>query len=377
MAERCIALKIAMIGHKLVPSRSGGIEVAVEALSTRMAAQGHDVTLYNRGKDPQIHNERYKGVHIRSVPVVKKQGVSAVMGSFLATMRAIFSGYDCIHFHAEGIAAMTVLSHLRRIPTVVTIHGLDWQRSKWGRFASWYLKLGERNAVRYADKIIVLSRAMQQYFLDTYGRETVYIPNGMPAPCHMEANLITAQWGLHKDDYILYLGRIVPEKGLENLIRSFSQVHTDKKLVIAGGNLDMPEHFDMLRELAKDDPRIIFTGFVQGDDLRELFSNCYFYCLPSFLEGMPISLLEALGFGNCCLSSDIPECAEVLGEWGCQFRCGSVDDLRDQLQMLCDHPEKVAECRRQVEEHFTHLTWDEVTEQTLDLYRSLRKDGKA
>ena len=118
------------------------------------------------------------------------------------------------------------------------------------------------------------------------------------------------------------------------------------------------------------------TGFAQGDDLRELFSNCYFYCLPSFLEGMPISLLEALGFGNCCLSSDIPECAEVLGEWGCQFRCGSVDDLRDQLQMLCDHPEKVAECRRQVEKHFTHLTWDEVTEQTLDLYRSLRKDGK-
>ena len=370
-------MKIAMIGHKLVPSRSGGIEVAVEALSTRMASLGHDVTLYNRGKDPKVHNQIYKGVRIRSVPVVKRQGISAVMGSFLATMRAIFGGYDCIHFHAEGIAAMTVLPHLCRIPTVVTIHGLDWQRCKWGRFASWYLKLGERNAVRYADKIIVLSRAMQQYFLDTYNRETIYIPNGMPAPSPMAADAITRKWDLHKDDFILYLGRIVPEKGLENLIRAFSSLQTDKKLVIAGSSLDLPEHFAMLKDLAKDDPRILFTDFVQGDELKELFSNCYLYCLPSDLEGMPISLLEALSFHNCCLSSDIPECAEVLGDWGYQFRCGSMEDLRERLQMLCDHPEKVAESRHQVEEHFTHLTWDEVTEQTLALYRSLRKDGKA
>ena len=370
-------MKIAMIGHKLVPSRSGGIEVAVEALSTRMAALGHHVTLYNRGRDPQAHNQIYHGVHIRSVPVVKWKGVSAVMGSFLATLRAIFGGYDCIHFHAEGIAAMTVLSHLRGIPTIVTIHGLDWQRCKWGRFASWYLQLGERNAVRYADEIIVLSHAMQQYFLDTYNRETVYIPNGMPAPQHMAADGITRKWGLQKDDYILYLGRIVPEKGLENLIRSFADVQTDKKLVIAGGDLDMPEHFAMLKELAKDDPRIIFTNFVQGDDLRELFSNCYLYCLPSFLEGMPISLLEALSFHNCCLSSDIPECAEVLGDWGYQFRCGSIDDLRDRLQTICNHPEKVAECRQRLKDHFTHLTWDAVTAQTLALYDRVRKDGKA
>lgn len=370
-------MKIAMIGHKLVPSRFGGIEVAVEALSTRMAALGHDVTLYNRGKDPRVHNQIYKGVRIRSVPVIQWRGISAVMGSFLATLRAIFGGYDVIHFHAEGIAAMTVLACLRGIPTVVTIHGLDWQRCKWGRFASWYLKLGERNAVRYADEIIVLSHAMQQYFRDTYNRETVYIPNGMPVPRRMAADRITRTWGLQKDDYILYLGRIVPEKGLENLIRSFAHVQTGKKLVIAGGNLDMPEHFATLQELARDDPRIIFTGFVQGDDLQELFSNCYLYCLPSFLEGMPISLLEALSFHNCCLSSDIPECAEVLGNWGYQFRCGSMDDLRDRLQMLCDHPELVAKSRRQVETQFTHLTWDAVTELTLALYNRARKDGNA
>ena len=363
-----------MIGHKLVPSRSGGIEVAVEALATRMAAQGHDVTLYNRGKDPAVHNQMYKGVQIRSVPVVKKQGIAAVMGSFFATVQALFGKFDCIHFHAEGIAAMAFLPHLLGIPTVVTIHGLDWQRSKWGKFASWYLKLGEKTAVRYADEIIVLSQAMKQYFMTTYGRETVYIPNGLPEHNRKEADSITKKWDLHPDEYILYLGRIVPEKGIELLIRSFLQVKTDKKLVIAGGQLDMPEHFAMLKELAASDPRIIFTDFVQGDDLLELFSNCSFYCLPSYLEGMPISLLEALSFGNCCLSSNIPECAEVLGEWGCQFRCGDGDDLQEKLQMLCDNPERIAECRHQVASHFTHLTWDQVADKTLALYRSLGKD---
>lgn len=369
-------MKIAMIGHKHVPSRAGGIEVAVEALAVRMAAQGHHVTLYNRGRHPQVHNQIYKGIHIRSVPVIEKQGLSAVTGSVFATLRALFGRYDCIHFHAEGIAAMAFLPHLLGIPTVVTIHGLDWQRSKWGRFASWYLKLGEKTAVRCADEIIVLSQAMKQYFLDTYGRETVYIPNGMTAPAAREASLITEKWGLRRDQYILYLGRLVPEKGLENLIRSFRQVDTHRKLVIAGSPLDMPEHFDQLREAARGDDRILFMGFVQGNVLKELYSNCYIYCLPSRLEGMPISLLEALSFGNCCLCSDIPECTEVLGDCGFHFQSGSAADLRTHLQMLCDHPELVEHSRQQVRKTFTHHTWDEVTEETLAVYRRIQKGSK-
>lgn len=367
-------MKIAMIGHKLVPSRSGGIEVAVEALAVRMAARGHDVTLYNRGKHPRFHNQIYKGVRIRTVPVVKKQGIAAVMGSFLATVRSLFGGYDCIHFHAEGIAVMALLTRLFGKRTVVTVHGLDWQRCKWGRFAAWYLKLGEKVAVRCADEIIVLSQAAKQYFLDTYGRETVYIPNGMPPAVIREAHVITEKWGLRKDDYFLYLGRVVPEKGLENLIRSFRQVDTDKKLVISGGPGDMPAHYAQLQQLARGDERIIFTGFVQGEALDELYSNSYVYCLPSLLEGMPISLLEALSFGNCCLCSDIPECMEVLGDWGFSF--SREQDLGDRLQMLCDRPELVAHSRQQVRENFTHHTWDQVTDETLALYRCAGKGSK-
>lgn len=362
-----------MIGHKQIPSRSGGIEVAVEALATRMAAVGHQVTVYNRGKNPDFLENTYHGVSIRSVPVCKKQSIAAVMGSCLATLHALFGHYDCIHLHAEGPALMAFLPRLFGIRTVVTIHGLDWQRSKWGRFASWYLKTGEKVAAKCADEVIVLSHAAEQYFLDTYQRETNYIPNGFHPIAQRDADLITAQWNLRKDDYILYLGRIVPEKGIHHLIHSFRQTKTDKKLVIAGDPGNMPAYYEQLRHAAEGDPRIQFVGFVQGQVLEELFSNAYLYCLPSELEGMPLSLLEALGYGNCCLTSDIPECAEVLGGCGYLFRNKDTNDLQTVLQMLCDHPEQIADCKQRVKQCFVHLTWDEVTEKTLALYKNTQK----
>lgn len=364
-----------MIGQKQVPSRMGGVEVVVEALSVRMAAQGHDVTLYNshrwnRNEKNKIRYRReYKGVHIRELPVVDVSGISAVMGSFMATIRALFGKYDCIHYHAEGPAAMLFLPHFFGIRIVVTIHGLDWQRSKWGGFASWYLKMGEKVAAAYADEIIVLSRAVQQYFLDNYQRRTVLIPNGIQKPVKRAANRITQQWGLQKDSYILYLGRIVPEKGIEYLVRAFLKVKTDKKLVIAGNLSDTETFFKKLKMMAKNDERILFVGHVQGEILEELYTNSYIYCLPSDLEGMPISLLEAMSFGNCCVCSDIPECAEVIEQYGYLFKKGDVADLHKQLQLLCQSPELVENCRRNMG-NLERYNWDETVKMTLSLYNS-------
>ena len=363
-------MKIAMIGHKRVPSRDGGIEVAVEELSSRMVAQGHEVTLYNRGgKAPK---EGYRGIRIRRVPVIRVPGISAAMGAFLATVRAVFGGYDCIHLHAEGTATMAFLPKLFKIRTVVTIHGLDWKRSKWGRFASWYLKKGEKAAVKRADEIVVLSNAMQQYFADTYGRETVYIPNGMEKHPRKDAALIRQKWGLETDEYILYLGRLVPEKGIHYLIEAIKKLDTTKKLVIVGSQSEMPEYYQQLREIAQGDSRIIFAGFADGDLWSELFSNCYVYCLPSELEGMPISLLEAMSYGCCCVCSDIPECVEVVGDHGFHFPVGDVEKLSSLLGDLCRSPEVVEARRCRVREEFVHYTWDEVTERTLELYGGVR-----
>lgn len=218
-----------------------------------------------------------------------------------------------VHIHAEGPAFFCWIPKLFGKRVISTIHGLDWAREKWrGSVASKFIRGGEKNAVKYADEIIVLSKGVQKYFMDTYGRETHFIPNGVNRPEVREAKLITDNFGLKKDSYILFLGRLVPEKGIRYLVEAFKNVKTDKKLVIAGGSSDTDSFMEELKDLAKGDDRILFTGFVQGAMLDELYSNAYIYTLPSDLEGMPLSLLEAMSYGNCCLVSDIPECAEVV-----------------------------------------------------------------
>lgn len=379
-------MKIAMIGQKQVPSREGGVEVAVEALSVRMASLGHDVTVYNRGMktgcaavQKTAHGTyQYKGIHIRVVPVIQRRGISAFTGSLFATLHALFCHYDCIHYHAEGPAAMAFLPHLFGIRTVVTIHGLDWQRSKWGRFASWYLRMGEKIAAAHADELIVLSHAAQEYFLDTYHRKTVYLPNGVEDAQLRAPDLIFSQWKLQKDSYLLYLGRIVPEKGLSVLLEAFRGVKTDKRLIIAGEASDTEDYARRMREMAAEDDRVQFVGFVKDAVLQELYTNCYLYCMPSEIEGMSLSLLDAMRYGCSCVCSDIPECTEVISDCGYTFPRGDSAALRRCLQSLCDVPEKVAESRERTQAHsFGRHNWDTVAEKTLELYRGIPDESTA
>ena len=246
-------------------------------------------------------------------PILTSGGLAAVSSSFFAALYSAFGRYDVVHIHAEGPAFFCWIPKLFGKRVISTIHGLDWAREKW-KFGvgSKFIRQGEKNAVKYADEIIVLSKGVQKYFMETYGRETHFIPNGVNRPEVREAKLITDHFGLEKDSYILFLGRLVPEKGIRYLVEAFKNVKTDKKMVIAGGSSDTDSFMEELKELAKGDDRILFTGFVQGAILGELYSNAYIYTLPSDLEGMPLSLLEAMSYGNCCLVSDIPECAEVV-----------------------------------------------------------------
>lgn len=370
-------LRIAMLGHKRIPSREGGIEIVVEELATRMAKKSHSVTCYNRKGHNVAGSEfdgtklkTYKGVTLQEVFTIDKRGLAAMTASVSASLRAALGNYDVVHIHAEGPAFMCWLPKLFGKKVIVTVHGLDHQRAKWGKFASWYIRSGEKNAVRFADEIIVLSKGVQDYFQNTYGRTTRFIPNGVNKAKPRKARQITEKWGLTKDSYILYLGRIVPEKGERYLIEAFKQTKTDKKLVIAGGSSDTQAFMDELKALAKDDDRIIFTGFVQGELLEELYSNPYIYTLPSDLEGMPLSLLEAMSYGNCCLTSDIPECAEVVEDKALLFRKSDVSDLKAKLQNACDHPEMVDGYKTQAEEFICRkYNWDDVVEKTLKLYQ--------
>ena len=371
------SLRIAMVGHKRVPSREGGVEVVVGALSTRMVALGNTVTCYNRSGEhiagaqysgEKLHN--YEGVTLKYVPTIQKKGLAALTASFFGCLRAAFGRYDIVHVHAEGPAAFCWIPQLTGKRVIVTIHGLDWQRAKWKNgFGSKFIHFGERMAVRWASEIIVLSRSMQLYFYDAYKRRTVLIPNGVPRFEAQEPEIIR-QYGLARGNYILYLGRIVPEKGEHYLLEAFCQIHTDKKLIFAGGESDSADYAAQLKAKAADNDRVQFLGFVEGQQLAELYSNAYVYVLPSDVEGMPLTLMEAMSYGNCCLTSDIPECMSVMREFGMSFRKGDVADLRDKLQYLCDHAEVVKEYRMKAADFICQYhNWDTITQQTLALYR--------
>ena len=365
-----------MLGHKRIPSREGGVEIVVEELASRMVGRGHKVTCYNRkghhvsGKEFDVENlKEYKGIQLKNVFTINKKGLAAMTASVSGAVKAAFGSFDVVHFHAEGPCAMLWLPKLFGKRCIATIHGLDHQRAKWGRFAKWYIMLGEKCAVKYADEIIVLSEAVKNYFKKVYNRETRFIPNGVSRPDIHIPELILEQFGLRKDGYILFLGRIVPEKGLRYLVNAYKKVKTDKKLVIAGGSSDTEEFLKELKDLAKDDKRIVFTGFVQGQLLDELYSNAYIYTLPSDLEGMPLSLLEAMSYGNCCLTSDIAECSEVVEDKAVTFEKANEEDLREKLQLLCDNEQLVDHYKNIAADFICQkYNWDKVTEETLALY---------
>lgn len=368
-------LRVAMFGQKRL-SREGGIEIVVKELCTRMARDGCQVTCYNRSGHHVSGAEydekiEYEGIRQKSVLTIEKKGLAAVSSSAFAALYSALGKYDVIHIHAEGPAFFAWLPKMFGKRVVVTVHGIDWQREKWkSGFGSKFIRQGEKNAVKYADEIIVLSKGVQDYFKKVYGRETNFIPNGVNRPKIRAAEQISEQFGLSKDSYILFLGRLVPEKGIRYLIEAFKQVKTDKKLVIAGGSSDTDSFERELKDLAKNDERIIFTGFVQGSLLDELYSNAYIYTLPSDLEGMPLSLLEAMSYGNCCLVSDIPECTEVVEDKALIFKKSDVSDLWEKLQDACNHPENVMELKKEAADFICKkYDWDDVVEKTRELYR--------
>ena len=364
-------MKIAMVGQKRVPSHDGGIEVVVGELAKRMVAQGHSVTCYNRTDKQQPQPENFNGISLKYVPTIQKKGLAAVSASFFGCLCAAVGNYDVVHVHAEGPALFCWLPKLMGKRIIVTVHGLDWTRAKWQNgIASKCIKLGEEMAVRHADELIVLSHGMKQYFADTYGRETLLIPNGVPSyqPCAPE---LIRQYGLEKDNYILYLGRIVPEKGEHYLIEAYKHLPTDKKLVIAGGVSDSGDYINTLKALAVGDDRILFTDFVDGALRDELYSNAYLFVLPSDLEGMPLSLLEAMSYGNCVLVSDIEECTNVIHDRGITFRKGDVNDLEAKLRYAIEHPNAVRMFKWLSSDYICdRFQWDKVVDATLKLYQT-------
>lgn len=368
-------MKIAIIGHKRIPSNEGGIEKGVEQHAVRMVKRGHKVTAYNRGGHNVFGKEydekkrkEYKGVKIITIPTT--DGVTSVpIYSFLATLHAAIVRYDCVSYRASGSCAMIPLAKLLGLRVVASLHGIDSQRDKWGGFASKYLEFGERMAATKADVCLVLSKNMKEYVDNKYGVNSVLFANGIETPTFRKPQIIKEKYGLNMEDYILSLGRIVPEKGIHYLINAFRKCKTEKKLVIVGGAEPKKDYYNQLVNLAKGDERIIFTGYVLGEEIQELYSNAYLFAMPSNLEGMSNALLEAMSYNNCCLVSDIPENTEVVGEYAIWFKKGDEIELREKLENLLSNEEIVHKYKQEAGQYvLRNYSWDVVVDQMLRIY---------
>ena len=302
-----------------------------------------------------------------------------MLASYTAAVRAAFGKYDIVHFHAEGPCAALWIPKLFGKKCVATVHGLDWQREKWGKgFASKYIKFGEKMLASYADEVIVLSAGAQEYFKNEYGRETVVIPNGIAKPQCRPAKKITQLYGLNGGDYICTVSRLTAEKGIHYLIDAYNAVKPDKKLVIAGDASDTDSYAAHLKEKAAKNPNIIFTGFVSGEIRDEIYSNAYAVCLPSDIEGMSLSLLEALAYKNAVLCSDIPENTSVAEDKAVYFEKGNIKNLAEKLKEICRDEQLVRDLKRGADEFILNkYTWTDAVNSTFELYKKvLNRKGK-
>ncbi|MBN2185742.1 MAG: glycosyltransferase family 4 protein [Candidatus Krumholzibacteriota bacterium] len=361
-------MKVAIIGSKGLPALFGGIERHVEEIGRRLALKGHEITVF--GRKPFCDRAEYLGMKIEVVPSIPTKNLDTATTSFLSSLIIAFRGYDIIHYHGVGPSIFSGLGRLSGKKTVSTVHALDYRQQKWGKVAKYMLKTGERCAVRNTDAVIAVSRLMKGQLSAEYGREVSYIPNGATI-CDTPEFSDSCGLGLKKERYILTVGRFIVERGFHTLIDAFSRIDTDMKLVIVGDERFESEYAGMLHE--KADSRVIFPGYISGDRLSELYAHCAFYVLPSIVEGLPISLIEAMSFSRPVLISDIPENLEVAGELSLRFIHDDPGDLvRAMNEMIgLDDESRSRFGRMGKEKVLSEYNWDSIAESTERLYQDL------
>jgi len=361
-------LRIAMIGQKGAPATYGGIERHVDEIARRLARMGHDVSVFCRFYYTPA-DAVLPGVRLLRRPSIHTKHLDAATHVAWCTVESLFRRFDVVHFHALGPSLLAGVPRVVGSKTVVTVHGLDWQREKWGRVASWFLRQCEGPAAHFPDRTIVVSKTLRQHFREHHRCDAVFIPNGTNLPTPRPARRL-ASLGLEPGRYVLFVGRLVPEKGVHFLCEAFSRIDTDLKLALVGGLSFSDDYVSVLRRYESD--RVRLLDYVFGEALEELWSHAYLVVQPSTMEGLSIALLEALSYGRCVLISDIPENMEVAEEVSVSFRSKDVDDLHRKLEDLIRHPETVrrheALARRHIEQHYS---WDKVAEHTEAVYREL------
>jgi glycosyltransferase involved in cell wall biosynthesis len=370
------ALRIAMIGSRGVPATFGGIERHVEEVGARLAARGHQVTVFCRPNYARAGQRSHRGMRLRSMPTVGTKHLDAIVHSGLSTLGAMAAAFDVLHYHAIGPGMLAPLPrYLSRAGVVLTVHGRDDERAKWGRGARAVLGTAGWLSARVPDATIVVGRHLERYYRDVHGRRAVYVPNGVEATRPRPANGSLARLGLRAGGYLLFVGRLVPEKAPDQLLEAFAAVGGEHRLVLAGDSSFTDRYAARLRELAGRDPRVVLPGFVYGAELQELYSNAAAFVLPSLLEGLPLTLLEAAAFGLPVVASSIPPHLEVLRSGGPGRRLhrpGDIGGLGAALaQVLADPAAERAGAAALRDHVLRTYCWDDAATSTEAVYRAV------
>lgn len=361
-------MKIAFIGARGVGATYSGIETYYEEVGSRLAARGHEVTAYcRRGFTPDVPT--YRGIKVRLLPCARNKHLETITHSVLSTLDATRRDFDIIQYHAIGSAPLSLLPRLFGHKTIVSVRGLDWQRAKWGAFARGVLKFGEWASSRCPTTTVVVSETLQRHYEKEHGRRPHVIPNAV-IPCRPVEPDRIKRFGIEKRRFLLFAGRISPEKGVHTLLEAMRPLADRMPLVVAGGSSYSDDYIRRVRAVAWDGVR--FIGNVPHEDMEELLSNCYAYVLPSVMEGLSISLLEAVSYGACIITTAIPENLEVVGDCALTFPVGDATALNEALRSILDDPDRAAELRRKATARAAaQPDWDEVTARTEILYRQI------
>lgn len=370
-------MKVVFIGAKGVPPKFGGVEVHVDELSRGLVRKGGRAVVYVRSWYTPRLLQTHGGVRLVHLPTIRTKHLDAAVHTFLATVHCLFTDADVVHYHGIGPAAFSVLARAAGRRVLVTIHRLDWAADKWSPPARMMLKIAERLAVRSAHAVVAVSGDTAGHIRRRYGIEATVIPNAVPPAGRRPLSGMGTRFGLEPRKYVLFFGRLVPEKRPDWLVRAFLEAPASSqglKLVLAGGASGTENYVRRLRDMAGGDPRIVFTGNVAGEDKEELLTNALLFVLPSRLEGHPIALLEARGYGLGCLVSDIDAHREVVadGKDGILFRADDYGGFAAALRRILGDPARIRDLgRRALEAETSRPGWEDVVTKTLSLYRSL------
>jgi glycosyltransferase involved in cell wall biosynthesis len=359
-------MKIAILGTRGIPASYSGFETAVEQLTARLTARGHELVVYCRPHVVDRKLKRYKGAELVHLRTVQNKYLDTFVHTFLSAIHvARVTKPDVALFFIAGNSPLCLITRWASIPAVINVDGLDSDRRKWPAFAKAYLRFAERTATRWADEAITDSHAVADIFERRYGERIGVVPYGVDDPGH-DGTETLERLGLKPGKYILFVGRLEPENNPHLLVEAFSRIGSaaaqDMKLAIVGG---APYADDYIRQVWRTaDPRVVFPGYVFGRGYWELQRHAYLFCAPTEVGGTHPVILEALAAGNCVLVNDHRPNAETVGDAGIYFsgREG-VDDLTRQLERLLSEPQLVQEYRGLALARAREYSWEAVTDQ--------------